>query len=109
MVKMFVRSPDRVDVAVQVVQAERVDYAVLVTQGGVPVDLIRERVPRESRFRNAGVAHAQDIGLLLPESLDRLVIARPFLNVGLRVHDRQPVAVVVLPDDLDIARPRWRR
>jgi hypothetical protein len=25
------------------------------------------------------------------------------------VHDRQPVAVVVLPDDLDIARPRWRR
>jgi hypothetical protein len=25
------------------------------------------------------------------------------------VHDRQPVAVVVLPDDLDIARPRRRR
>ncbi len=106
---MFVRSPGRVDVAVQVIQAERVDYAVLVAQGGVPVDLIRERVPRESYCGNAGVAHAQDIGPLLPESLDRLVIARAFLDVGHRVHDRQPVAVVVLPDDLDIARPRRRR
>ena len=69
--QLFVCSAHRSDIAVQVVQAERIDAPVLLPQGGVPVDLIRERVSGETDHRYARVAHAQDVRPLLPEPFDR--------------------------------------
>src|SRR3712207_6258170 len=39
---------DRPDVPIQIVKAESVHPAVLLPQGRIPVDLIRQRVPGES-------------------------------------------------------------
>src|SRR5215210_2951345 len=43
--KLFVSLADPTDVAVQVVEAERVHSVVLLAQRGIPIDLVRQRVP----------------------------------------------------------------
>ena len=67
---------DGPDIAIQIIEAERIDTAVLLTQGRVPIDLIRQRVPGESDDRNAAVADPQDIGPFLPQPIDRFIAVR---------------------------------
>src|SRR3954452_25404759 len=101
--ELLIRASNRPDVAVQIIEAKRVDVAVLLAKGAVPIDLVRQRVPGEAHNRHAAVAHAQDVGPLLPEPVHSLVAVRTLAEVRLRVHDRQLVALVVLPRDLTIA------
>src|SRR4051812_20076463 len=95
-------APDRPNVAVQIIETKRVDVAVLLAKRAVPVDLIRQRIPGEAHNRHAAAADPQDVGPLLPEPVHGLVAVRTLAEVRLRVHDRQLVALVVLPGDLAI-------
>src|SRR5215213_1952306 len=101
--ELLIRASNRPDVAVQIIEAKRVDVAVLLAKGAVPIDLVRQRVPGEAHNRHAAVSHAQDVGPLLPEPVHSLVAVRTLAEVRLRVHNRQLVALVVLPRDLAIA------
>src|SRR4051794_38915780 len=101
--ELLVCAPDRPNVAVEIIKTKRVDVAVLLAKGAVPVDLVRQRVPREAHDRHARVTHAQNIGPFLPEPVDSLVAVRPLAEVRLGVHHRQLVALVVLLRDLGIA------
>ena len=101
--QLLVGLADVADLAVEVEQAERIDVAVLLAKRGVPVDLVGQRVPGEADGRDADVAQAQDVGPFLPQPFDRFVAVRAFPQVGLGVHHRQPVAVVILPRDLGVA------
>src|SRR4051794_27875299 len=67
-------------------QTQRVDRALVLPQGCVPVHLISERVPGEPHNRHPIVAHPDDIGPLLPQPLHRLTSGCPLLQVGFCVH-----------------------
>ena len=71
--QLLVGLADVADVAVEIVQAERVDVAVLLAQRGVPVDLVGQRIPGEADGRDADVAQAQDVGPFLPQPLHRFL------------------------------------
>ena len=107
----FVGATDVPDVAIEVVKAERVHIAVLLSERRVPVDLVGQRVPGEADGRDTDVPQAKDVGPFLPQPVHQLVADRAFDEVRFRVHDRQAVAVVILPGDLGVAEdlPRRRR
>ena len=100
---MLVCPADIADPAVEVEQAERVHIAVLFAQRSVPVDLVGQAIPGEAHGRDAHVAQAQDVGPFLPQPFNRLVAVRTLPEVGLGVHHRQAIAVVILPRDLGVA------
>src|SRR5829696_6355512 len=107
--ELLIRASNRPDVAVQIIEAKRVDVAVLLAKRAVPVDLVRKRVPGEAHNRHAATADPQDVGPLLPEPVHGFVAVCPLAQVRLRVHDRQFIAVVVLPRDLTIPEHLARR
>ena len=76
---------------------------VLFSEGGVPIDLIRERVPGKAHDGNAIVPDAQDVRPFLPKPLRRFVARRPFGKIGLSMHHRQFVAIVVLIGEFVVA------
>ena len=84
------------DVAVQVVEAQRVHAVVGFAQGGVPVHLVGEGVPGEAHDGHAVVAHAQHVGPLFPEPMHGFVAVGALPKVGFGVHHGQAVALVVL-------------
>ena len=94
--EVLVGKADGSRIAVEVEQADRIDVAERLAQGDVPVDLVGERVPGEAHHRHAGLADQLHIVPLPPEP------ARPIAGihaVGLGVHHRPAVALVVLAGD----------
>ncbi len=94
--QVLVGLADRPRIAVEVEQADRIDVAERLPQRDVPVDLIGERVPGEADHRHAGLADELHVVPLPPQP------ARPLAGVhavGLGVHHRPPVALVVLAGD----------
>src|SRR6185436_12857297 len=62
----LVSSPYRPDVAFEIEQPECIDIAVVLSQRGIPVNLVGQRIPGKSNDGNAVVAHAQNISPFFP-------------------------------------------
>src|SRR3546814_754604 len=52
--------------------------------------------------RDADIAQTENIGPFLPKPVDRFIAIGAFLEVGLRMHDWQTVAAIILTGDLAI-------
>ena len=77
-------------------EADRVDVAERLPERNVPIDLIRKGVPGEADDRHAAPPDELDVVPLPPEP------ARPLPRihaVGLSVHHRSSVALVILARD----------
>src|SRR3546814_11737968 len=57
---------------------------------------------RSTYCRDADIAQTENIGPFLPKPVDRFIAIGAFLEVGLRMHDCQTVAALILTVDLDI-------
>src|SRR5947209_3730623 len=72
---------DRPDVAVEIVEPERVYCAAVLAQGDGPIHLIREAVPGEADDWHALVSDQQHVVPLLAQPVRRLVAVRPLSEV----------------------------
>src|SRR3546814_20653970 len=57
---------------------------------------------RSTYCRDADIAQTENIGPFLPKPVDRFIAIGAFLEVGLRMHDWQTVAAIILTGDLAI-------
>src|SRR3954454_8592813 len=63
--QLTVELPDWPDLALEVVQAQRVDVPGVLTEHAVPVDLVGQAVPGEADQRDAVLLEAHHVGPLL--------------------------------------------
>src|SRR3546814_2505964 len=77
------------DVAGKIIQPQWIDVAVLLTKRGVPVDLIGERVPGKTYFRDADMTQTENIGPFIPKQVARFIAIGAFIEVVLRMLDGQ--------------------
>src|SRR5215208_2594875 len=94
--QVLVGLADRSGVSVEVYQPHGVDVAQRLPEGDVPVDLIGERRPGEAHDRHARSANELNVVPLPPQPSRTLAGVQA---VGLRMHHRAPVTVVVLARD----------
>src|SRR5215212_6533391 len=69
---LLVGPAHRSDVAIKIVETERIDGAPLLAKADIPIDLIRQGVSREADNRRAEVSDPQDVGPFLSPSLESL-------------------------------------
>src|SRR4051812_18191459 len=87
--QLLVGAADVPDVAVEIVEPERIDVTVLLAKRRVPIDLVGQRIPGEADGRDADVPDPEDVGPFLPQPLHRFLAGLALLHVGLGVHDRE--------------------
>src|SRR5690606_1232499 len=100
--ELLIGLADPPDAPVEVEEAQLIDTIIFLSQGCIPVDLIRQGVPSKADDWHAGIAHAEHVGPLLPEPIHCLFSGRPLLKIGFGMHDRQLITVVVLTGDLAV-------
>src|SRR5256885_5715407 len=102
--QLLIRTADRSDLTIKVEQSNGPNMVVSLAQGGVPINLVGQRVPSEADDRHTIVADAQHIRPLFPEPVYRLLPGGTLDDVGFSVHDRQPIAIMILARDFAVAK-----
>ena len=82
--QLAIRLPDRTNVAVKIVQAQRIHAAVVLAQRRVPVHLVHQAVPGEAQQRDAVLLEPVRVGPLLPAPPENPASSFPCASQGVR-------------------------
>src|SRR6185369_12531727 len=93
--ELFISLANRPDVAIEIIEAERVDVAILLSKGRIPINLIGQRIPCETNDRYSINARLQNVCPLLPQPENGFVAAGALPKVCFGMHNGQAISLEV--------------
>lgn len=81
--QLLIGLANRSGIPVEIEQAKRVDRPIVLAKRGVPVDLVRQRIPSKADDRNPVVAYAKNVRPFLLQPPDGFITIWSLLQVGL--------------------------